>query len=67
LSAAQTFSGTPNPTYNGNPWPVGTLLINNAGTWTPYYADQTHQGSGINQGGQYLAAAMANYLSTNIL
>jgi hypothetical protein len=65
LSAAQTFTGTASPTYNGQPWPVGTLLINNAGTWTPYYADQTHQGSAANQGGQYLAAAMAAFLSSN--
>jgi hypothetical protein len=67
LSTAQTFTGSATPTYNGGNWPVGTLLINNAGTWTPYYADQTHQGSGANQGGQYLAAALANFLTTNVL
>jgi hypothetical protein len=53
--------------YNGAPWQVGTLLINVNGTWTPCYADQTHQGSALNQGGQYLAAALAAYLSSNNL
>ena len=46
---------------------VGNLIINVAGTWGVYAADQTHQGAGANQGGQYLAAALANYLSSNLL
>ncbi len=48
----------------GNP---GNLIVNVSGTWTVYALDQTHQGANANQGGQQLAAALANYLSTNIL
>jgi hypothetical protein len=62
--------GTPGDCYtiaSGTLGNVGALVINNGGTWSVCYADQTHLGSGTNQGGQYLAAALANFLSNHVL
>jgi len=46
---------------------VGALIINTGGTWSVNYADQTHLGAGANQGGQYLAAALAGFLSSRLV